>query len=123
MKTTRTHKDLNVWQLSMDFVIHVYSVTRKFPIPERYGLTQQIRKAAVSIPSNLAEGAARKNTREMIQFLYIALGSMAELETQLELADRLGYLEEKKKLECNLAAIGRMTINLIRSLKARSETH
>jgi len=119
MQTVGTHKDLRVWKLSMDFVIDVYKVTKDFPVSERFGLTQQIRRAAVSIPSNIAEGAARRNTKEMIQFLYIALASVSELETQLELSRRLGYLKENEQLGNDLISICKMLIKLIRSLQSK----
>jgi four helix bundle protein len=75
------HKDLNVWKKSMQFVMEIYSLTSHFPKEEIYGLTSQIRRAAVSIPSNISEGAARQTKKEFCQFLYIAMGSLAELET------------------------------------------
>ncbi len=84
------HKNMDVWKLSMDMVTKVYGITGKFPVEERFGLSQQMRRAAVSVPSNIAEGSARKSSNEFIQFLYIALGSLAELETQLLICDRLG---------------------------------
>lgn len=92
MSKMRTHKDLDVWNKSMDLVFDLYNMTRDFPKEEVYGLTSQIRRSAVSISSNIAEGAARSSKREFIQFLYISLGSIAELETQLLLAKRLKYL-------------------------------
>jgi four helix bundle protein len=76
------HKDLDVWKKSMNLVVLIYDITSKFPSDERFGLTSQMRRAAVSIPSNIAEGAARKGDKEFIQFLMIALGSLSELETQ-----------------------------------------
>lgn len=86
-----THKDLDIWKLSMDFVIEIYKMTNSFPSEEKFGLVNQMRRAAVSIPSNIAEGAGRKSRKENIQFLYIALGSLTELDTQLIIADRLKY--------------------------------
>jgi four helix bundle protein len=80
----QTHKDLDVWKLSMDLVVDIYQITDSLPKSELFGLTSQIRRAAVSVPSNIAEGSARKNTTEYIQFLYIALGSITEVDTQLE---------------------------------------
>jgi four helix bundle protein len=76
------HKDLDVWKKSMNLVVLIYDITSKFPSDERFGLTSQMRRAAVSIPSNIAEGAARKGDKEFIQFLMIALGSLSEVETQ-----------------------------------------
>lgn len=116
MKKIMLHKDLDVWKLSMDLVKDIYSVTTGFPGTERYGLTQQIRRAAVSVPSNIAEGSARKYPREFIQFLYYALGSTAELETQLELAKRLGYLKDDTEPNAKLSRIGAMLVKLIRSI-------
>lgn len=85
----RTHRDLDVWQKSITFVTTVYKATDAFPNREIYGLTSQIRRSAVSIPSNIAEGATRKNKAEFKQFLYIGLSSGAELETQLIIANNL----------------------------------
>jgi len=87
------HKDLAAWKQSMDLVEVVYGATRRFPREELYGLTSQVRRAAVSIPSNLSEGAARRSPKEFVNFLSISLGSLAELETQLLIAQRLGYLD------------------------------
>ena len=85
------HKDLDVWKKGMELVERVYSMSRAFPDSERFGLTSQIRRAAVSIPSNISEGAARKSDKELLQFLSIAIGSLAELETQYLIAIRLGF--------------------------------
>ena len=90
----RTFKDLKVWRKAYDMVIDIYKLTKDFPSDERFGLTTQIRRAAVSIPSNIAEGYARRYLKQYIQFLCIAYGSGAELETQLMLAKDLGYLKE-----------------------------
>ena len=79
----KTHKDLDVWKKSMDLVERVYRRTERFPDSEKYGLTNQIRRCAVSVSSNIAEGAARNTDKEFVQFCYIALGSLSELETQL----------------------------------------
>ena len=79
----------------MDFVELIYKITGEFPENEKFGLTSQLRRASISIPSNLAEGAGRKSTKEFIQFLYIALGSSSEIETQLEIAMRLGYMKNQ----------------------------
>ena len=83
------HKDLEVWIKSMDLVEDVYALSKFFPNDEKFGLTNQIRRASVSVPSNISEGAARKSDKEFIQFLYIALGSLSELETQYLIAVRL----------------------------------
>ena len=92
MGNIRTHKDLDVWNISMDLALDLYSVTKNFPKEEIYGLTSQIRRSSVSVASNIAEGAARGSKKEFIQFLYISLGSLAELETQLLLSAKLRYL-------------------------------
>ncbi len=88
----RAHRKLDVWRKSMDFVKEIYLITDKFPSSELYGLTSQMRRAAVSVPSNIAEGAARKGTKEYKQFLNIAQGSASELDTQIELALLLGFI-------------------------------
>ena len=88
----KTHKDLDVWKKSVSLVTSIYEVTKTFPKDEIYGITNQIRRSAVSIPSNIAEGSARKGEKEFIQFLYISLGSLAELETQLIIANNLKYV-------------------------------
>ncbi len=88
-----THfRELHVWQRGMDVVVAVYRVSGTFPKSEVYGLTSQIRRAAVSVPSNIAEGQSRASTREYLNYVSIAQSSLAELETQLEIASRLGYL-------------------------------
>lgn len=89
------YKDLIVWQKAMDSVIHVYAVTSSFPKTEQYGLASQIQRAAVSIPSNIAEGYRRHGDKDKRHFYVIALGSTAEVETQLELARRLGYIKDE----------------------------
>lgn len=91
----KPHKKLDAWKLSMDLVIDVYRITDNFPREERYSLIDQIRRAAISIPSNIAEGAARQTKKEFANYLHMAQGSLSELDTQLELARRLGYLDEK----------------------------
>ena len=90
----KTHKDLDIWKRGIGFVEHIYKVTAKFPREEIYGLTSQIRRSAISYPSNIAEGAARSSKKEFIKFSYIALGSLSEAETQLIIAEKLRYLLE-----------------------------
>ncbi len=116
----RTHKDLNVWKRSMEFVTSLYKVTSIFPKEEIYGLTNQMRRASVSIPSNIAEGAARKSNKEFIQFLYIALGSTVEIETQLIISNNLNYIDKVSFLEMDKERneIGKMLIGLIRYRKS-----
>ncbi len=115
----KTHKDLDVWKLSRELVSDVYRVSADFPKSELYGLTNQIRRSAVSIPSNIAEGSARQGNKEFIHFLYVALGSLAELETQLFLVIDLNYLKEDKKLFKKLERIRMMLLGLIRSIKQK----
>lgn len=86
-----THENLDIWKLSIEFVTKVYSLTQHFPSEEKFGLISQMRRAAISIPSNIAEGAARKSNKEFLQFLYISLGSIAEIDTQLIISDNLEY--------------------------------
>jgi four helix bundle protein len=92
VRKSRSYTDLEVWQVSLELVKAIYQITGKFPSSERFGLTQQVRRAAVSIPSNIAEGQFRNSTKEFKQFLSIALGSAAELETQLIIARDIDYL-------------------------------
>jgi four helix bundle protein len=95
-KGMNNHKDLDAWRLIVELVAEMYRLTGSFPKEEIYGLTSQIRRAAVSIPSNIAEGAASNSTKEFIQFLHVSLGSAAELETQRIIAERLGYVADVK---------------------------
>ena len=105
----------------MDFVTEIYRLTNLFPSEEKFGLTSQMRRAAISIPSNMAEGAARKNTKEYIQFIYISLGSSSEIETQLELAKRLGFVEDIESLNNTNNEIIYMLTGLIKSLTNKLE--
>ena len=90
----KSHKDLTVYKTSIDLVIDIYQLSQNFPDSEKFGLTSQIRRASVSIPSNISEGVARSSKKEFIRFLYIALGSVAEIETQLEIAYRLKFIKD-----------------------------
>ena len=114
----KTHRDLDVWKNSVEFVTQIYKITRLFPKEELYGITNQIRRAAVSIPSNIAEGAARNHDKEFIQFLYIALASGSEVETQLIISKNLNYINENQfnDLLSRLTVIQKMLQGLIRSL-------
>jgi four helix bundle protein len=112
-----SYKNLLVWQEAIALVTQVYVVTRCFPREELYGLTSQIRRSAVSVPSNIAEGQARNSTGEFRQFLGIAKGSLAELDTQLVIAANLGYLAEPCPLFEQLAEVGRMLSGLLASLE------
>ena len=94
MSGVKTHKDLDIWKRGIEFVEEIYKATTDFPKDETYGLISQIRRAGISYPSNIAEGAARFSTKEFIHFLYISLASLSEIETQLIIAEKLGYLKE-----------------------------
>ena len=115
---TRQHRKLDVWKKSMDFVKDVYQVTETFPKHEMYGLVSQMRRAAVSVPSNVAEGAARKGIKEFKQSLNIAQGSISELDTQIELALMLNYIDKKscEDLMEKINSISKMLFGLSRSL-------
>jgi four helix bundle protein len=99
----RAHKKLDVWKEGIALVTCIYAISEKFPKSEIYGLTSQVRRAAISVPSNIAEGAARNSAKEFAQFLKIADGSLSELDTQIEIALTLGYLTEKEKKEIDFA--------------------
>jgi four helix bundle protein len=114
------HKDLEVWKESMALAREVYLVTKGFPKEELYGITSQIRRASVSIPSNIAEGAARSSDNEFIQFLYISLGSLSELETQLLLSRDLKFIENLKVLP-KIESIKMKLLGLIKYLKNKKK--
>ena len=115
----KSFRDLDVWKLGMEIVVDVYEVTKSFPKEEVYGLISQMRRAAVSIASNIAEGFNRYHNKEYKQFLYIALGSCAELETQIEVSMSLGYItqQQRDKIIEKLDHEGRMLKSLIKCLK------
>jgi len=108
MAAVSTHRDLLAWRESMSLAEIVYRATEGFPKAESFGLVNQIRRCAISIPSNIAEGAARNSTREFVQFLGISCGSLSELETQIELATRLGYLKPNNDPARQLNRAGRI---------------
>ncbi len=114
----KTHHDLEVWKKSIDFVTTVYQVTENYPKTEIYGLTNQIRRAVVSVPSNIAEGAVRTSKKEFLQFLSISLGSLSEVETQLIVSRNLVFLsnEQYERLIPLLTEIRKMIIGLKKSL-------
>ena len=122
-KTTaiRSYKDLNVWKASMELVCEVYEVTRNFPETERYALTSQMRRCAISVPSNIGEGWSRNSARSFISYLNIASGSMSELLTQLEIARRISYISEEKTIHLNLKGIeiSKMLYMLIKKIESR----
>lgn len=115
----KPHKRLDVWQAAMKVAQMVYQLTNTFPSEERFGLVTQMRRAAVSIPSNIAEGAARQGKREFKNFVSMAQGSLSELDTQLDLTILLGYISEDdvKEIEGQLLRVDKMLTGLIRSLE------
>jgi len=114
---TKSFKDLIVWQKSYKLVLEIYKITKGFPTTETYGLSQQMRKAAVSIPSNIAEGYGRKHKAEYDQFLSIAYGSLLELETQFLLARDLKYLAESETVESLLREVGSMLYRMLHPIR------
>jgi four helix bundle protein len=119
MKFTSSFRDLDVWQESMVLVEDIYTLSKRFPAEERFGLTSQIRRATVSIPSNIGEGARRKRRKAFLHHLDIALGSQGEVDVQLELAMRLGFCtkEARWRIAERIDRIGRMLNGLIESLQ------
>ena len=118
----RSHRDLLVWQKAMDLVVSVYRATENFPKTETYGLSSQIRRAVTSIPANIAEGQGRRLMKEFVYFLSNGRGSLLELDTHLEAASRLGFLDpaDHGKLRIQLDEVGRMLNGLMRSLTTAS---
>ena len=118
----KSYRDLLVWQRAMELVLLVYRVSSEFPRQEIYGLTSQIRRASISVPSNIAEGYGRATRKEYLQFLSIAQGSLKELETQAILAERLNYATtaQVEKLLAEAERVGKMLGGLIRSLKTEN---
>jgi four helix bundle protein len=113
----KTHKDLDIWKRGLELVTEVYKLTKNFPKEETYGLSSQMQRAAVSYPSNIAEGAARNSKPDYIRFVYIALGSLSELETQVIISKKLGYTSNIEKLLDEIAILRKMTLNFIKHLK------
>ena len=115
-----THHDLDVWKRSISYVTKIYELTETFPSEGRFGLISQIRRSAISIPSNVAEGAAHRSDKEFLQFLYISLGSVAELETQLIISNNLKFMESWDQLLSELNEIKKMTLGLIKYVKSKT---
>ncbi|MDF1613084.1 four helix bundle protein [Stygiobacter electus] len=115
----KSHKDLVVWQKSIELVTDIYSLTKDYPKEELFGLSSQMRRAAISIPSNIAEGSARNYNKEFIQFLYVSLGSCAELETQLIISMNLGLIKSETLdiFFIKIKDVRNMLIGLIKSVK------
>jgi four helix bundle protein len=120
-KKRNTHRDLEVWQEGIDLVMEIYEKTKKFPKEEQYGLVSQMRRAAISYPSNVSEGAARNSNTEYIRFLYIALGSLSELETQLIIAGKLNYFKDNKEILAHIESLARKTYSLINYMKSKGK--
>ncbi|HLP03989.1 MAG TPA: four helix bundle protein [Paludibacter sp.] len=118
-----SHKELIVWQKGIELVKTIYDVTKTFPSTEQFGLTSQIRRCSVSIPSNIAEGCGRNSDKELVHFLYITLGSASELETQVIISHELGFLDKIKSDELQEMILGiiKMTSSLIKSIKTRTD--
>ena len=112
-----SHKDLEVWKQAIELTKAVYELTSGFPSSEIYGLVSQMRRSAISIPSNIAEGAARNSDKEFIQFLYVTLGSISELDTQYILSKEIQLAEGSAKVEKIMDSVGKMTMGLIKHLK------
>ena len=123
-QSVSTYRDLVAWQRGVAFSLDVYRATTAFPRSEKFGLVSQLRRAAVSIPSNIAEGYGRGKTNDYSRFLRVARGSLYEVETQLTIAEQLGYLGEQtfRELESIAKELGRILAGLIRSIENTSQT-
>ena len=119
-KGSDNHRKLIVWQEAMNLVETIYRMTARFPGEQLYGLVAQLRRSAVSVPSNIAEGAGRNSRRELVQFVGIASGSLAELDTQLEIAARLGYIDRDSEPIKLSSRVGQLLVALRRSLRDRA---
>jgi four helix bundle protein len=115
----KTHKDLNVWKGSIDLVTDVYQITERFPDKEKYGLISQLRRAAVSIPANISEGAARNSRKDYIRFLRISFGSISELETLFIIGNRLGLVSDRSmaQFQLKIKTVSAQLSGLIKSLE------
>lgn len=117
----QSHRDLRVWQIAVDLAETIYRLSAEWPSHERFGLVSQVRRAAVSVAANVAEGAGRRSTGEYIQFVGMARGSLAEVETLLVIAARLGYLKQATAdlLLTDVSETGRMLTGLMQALESR----
>jgi four helix bundle protein len=117
--SSRPHKNLRLWQKAIDFVVQVYEVTKGFPRNEEFGLTSQLRRAAISVPSNIAEGLTRRTRNDKLHYLNIAQASLSEIDAQLEIARRLGYIDEAsfEGVESSMTDVYMLLSGLIRSLR------
>jgi four helix bundle protein len=117
----RDHRDLRVWQEAVTLVEMVYRLTAAFPKEEQYGLTSQLRRAAVSVPANIAEGAARNGSKELLRFLSISAGSLSEIDTLLEICERLQLVGDVSLLRGKLDEVTALTLALTKSLRNKLE--
>lgn len=119
--TVCSYRDLTAWRVGIELIEDVYNVTRTFPKSETYGICSHMQRAAVSVPSNIAEGHQRDSTREYLHFISIALGSVAELDTLITVCERLGYMnnQAKERLGQKADSVGRMLRGLQKSLKMK----
>src|SRR5947207_3228875 len=122
--TVNDYRDLEVWQQAMELVTLIYQHTARFPGEEKYGLTNQLRRAAVSVPSNIAEGQGRRTTKDFLTFLFIARGSILEVQTQVEIARRLLYLgqDQASLLDNQITTVVRLTNGLINALERKLQS-
>jgi len=120
----KPHKKLDVWRMAMDLVMEIYRITESFPKEEKYGLSNQVRRAAVSVPSNIAEGAARQTKKEFVNYLHMAQGSLSELDTQLEVARRLAFFDGNtwESLDKLIQRVDKMLTGLIRHQSAHKSS-
>lgn len=125
MSSIKSYKDLLAWQKAMDLVELVYELTRQFPREELFGLATSLRRAAVSIPSKIADGHERDNTREFIHYLSVARGALSEVETQIEVAKRLAYINEEQQAEFTRLAsdTGKIVNGLMNSMERYAVAH
>jgi len=119
----KSHKDLDVWKRAVGLSAEVYQKTGLFPKSEIYGIINQMRRASVSIASNIAEGAARRTDKDFIHFLHMALGSASELDTQIEIVIKIGYADNvaMKELQNKVGVVAKMLYGLIRSVEKKSQ--
>ena len=116
----RSHRDLDAWHKAVDLAVIVYRATESMPKPETYGLTSQIRRAAASVAANIAEGSARRTTKDLMQFLAIASGSLREVDTYVEIIQRLDMPVETEAVKLKTEEVGRMLGGLFRSLSSKA---
>ena len=116
----KDHRDLEVWNCAVDLAAEVYKITNAFPRTEAFGLCAQMRRAAISVASNLAEGAARRTTRDFIQFVHVARGSLVELQTQIAICDRVGLHVASEALNLRITQVAQLMNGLLRALRKKA---